>query len=94
MAWVNEELARRFGEIATLLKISGADRFRVRAYERAADTIGAAPVDLGDLDERALTDVKGIGESTAKKIIEYRNSGTMSMLEELRHQGARGRGGS
>ena len=84
MAWVNEELARRFGEIATLLKISGADRFRVRAYERAADTIGAAPVDLGELDERALTDVKGIGESTAKKIIEYRNSGTMSMLEELR----------
>ncbi|MEE8603472.1 DNA polymerase/3'-5' exonuclease PolX [Euzebya tangerina] len=86
MAWVNEELARRFGEIATLLKISGADRFRVRAYERAADTIGAAPVDLGSVDAAELKDVKGIGDSTAKKIVEYLETGTMTMLEELREK--------
>ncbi|HUG84970.1 MAG TPA: helix-hairpin-helix domain-containing protein, partial [Euzebya sp.] len=84
MAWVNEELARRFGEIAVLLKISGADRFRVRAYERAAEAIGAAPVDLGATDRAALADVKGIGASTAKKIIEYLDTGTIAMLEELR----------
>ncbi len=86
MAWVNEELSRRFAEIATLLKISGADRFRVRAYERAADAIGAAPVDLGATPREDLTDVKGIGESTATKIIEYLDSGTMSMLEDLRQK--------
>ncbi|WP_370324289.1 DNA polymerase/3'-5' exonuclease PolX [Euzebya sp.] len=84
MAWVNEELSRRFGEIATLLKISGADRFRVRAYERAADAILAAPVDLGEIERAALSDVKGIGESTAKKIVEYLDTGTIGMLEELR----------
>jgi len=86
MAWVNEELARRFGEIATLLKISGADRFRVRAYERAADAIGAAPADLGAIDRADLAEVKGVGASTAKKIVEYLDTGTMVMLEELRQQ--------
>ena len=84
MAWVNEELARRFGEIAKLLKISGADTFRVRAYERAADAIGAAPVDLGQLGKAGLTEVKGIGASTAKKIAEYLDTGTIGMLEDLR----------
>lgn len=86
MAWVNEELARRFAEIASLLKISGADRFRLRAYERAAAAIGAAPVDLGEIDRAALTDVKGIGESTAGKIVEYLDTGTITMLEELRNE--------
>jgi DNA polymerase (family 10) len=84
MAWVNEELARRFGEIATLLQLSGADRFRVRAYERAADAVGAAPVDLGAVDRAAITEVKGIGASTATKVVEYLDTGTMAMLEELR----------
>lgn len=86
MAWVNEELSRRFAEIATLLKISGADRFRVRAYERAAGAIGAAPVDLGQVDRAAMADVSGIGASTAKKIAEYLDTGTVAMLEELRGQ--------
>lgn len=86
MAWVNEELSRRFAEIATLLQISGADRFRVRAYERAADVIGAAPVDLGQIDRAAMADVKGIGASTATKIAEYLDTGTIGMLEELRAQ--------
>lgn len=86
MAWVNEELHRRFAEIASLLKISGADRFRVRAYERAADAVGAASVDLGTLDDAALAEVKGIGASTAKKIREYLDSGTIGMLEDLREK--------
>jgi DNA polymerase (family X) len=86
MAWVNEELSRHFGEIATLLKISGADRFRVRAYERATEAIGAAPVDLGTHDRDALADVKGIGASTAAKIVEYLDTGTIAMLDELRQE--------
>jgi DNA polymerase (family X) len=86
MAWVNEELARRFAEIATLLDLTGADRFRVRAYERAADAVGAATVDLGAVDRGAIADVKGVGASTAKKVVEYLDTGTIGMLEELRAQ--------
>lgn len=86
MAWLNEELARHFSEIAELLKLSDADRFRVRAYERAASAIGAARVDLASLDASELESVSGIGASTAKKIVEFRQSGTIGMLEELRAQ--------
>ena len=86
MAWVNEELARRFGEIATLLELDGADRFRVRAYERARDAIGAAPVDLADVAREDLPGLKGIGASTATKVAEYLDTGTIGMLEELRRK--------
>ena len=86
MAWTNEDVARQFAEITTLLKLSGADQFRVRAYERAAGAIGAAPVDLSTLDEGGIAALKGIGASTAKKITEYLSTGSIGMLEELRAQ--------
>jgi DNA polymerase (family X) len=90
VAWANEELHRRFSEIAALLKLLGADRFRVRAYERAADAIGAAPVDLSTLSPEEVAGLKGIGKATAAKIAEYLDTGAITMLEELRGQVAPG----
>ena len=84
MAWTNEDVARQFAEITTLLKLSGADQFRVRAYERAAGAIGAAPVDLSTISADEMAALKGIGASTAKKIAEYLSTGRLTMLEELR----------
>lgn len=84
MAWTNEDVAAQFSEIATLLKLKGEDAFRVRAYERAAAAIGAAPVDLATVAADKLPDLKGIGASTARKITEYLETGTIGMLEELR----------
>ena len=86
MAWINTELGNRFAEIATLLRLDGADTFRVRAYERGAAAIASAPVDLGQLDADGLTDVRGIGDSTAAKILEYRETGRIGMLEDLRER--------
>ncbi|HSJ44646.1 MAG TPA: DNA polymerase/3'-5' exonuclease PolX [Euzebyales bacterium] len=84
MPWANEELGRQFGEIADLLKLSGADRFRVRAYERARDAVASAPVDLGELDATELAGIEGIGDSTARKIVEFQRDGEIGMLAELR----------
>jgi DNA polymerase (family 10) len=84
--WANEELGRQFGEIAELLKLSGADRFRVRAYERARDAVNVATVDLGALDLAELSALQGIGGSTAKKIVEFQRDGQIAMLAELRKQ--------
>jgi DNA polymerase (family X) len=86
MAWVNEELRRSFAEIATLLQLQGADRFRVRAYERAADAIAAATVDLSAVPREELAGLDGIGASTAKKIVELLDRGSITMLDELRTQ--------
>jgi DNA polymerase (family X) len=84
MAWANEDLRRQFAEIATLLQLRGADRFRVRAYERAADAIAAATVDLSAIPRGELASIDGIGASTAEKIAEHLDSGRIGMLEELR----------
>jgi DNA polymerase (family 10) len=82
--WANEELGRQFAEIADLLRLSGADRFRVRAYERARDAVNAAGVDLGELDADSLAALDGIGASTARKIVEFQRDGQIGMLTELR----------
>ena len=84
MAWINEDVARQFAEIAMLLKLSGADAFRVRAYERAAGAIGAATVDLSTVDVGAIAAQRGIGASSARKIAEYLATGRIGMLEQLR----------
>jgi DNA polymerase (family X) len=84
MGWVNEDLRRCFAEIAALLALDGADRFRVRAYERAADAIAAARVDLGTLPPEELATLDGIGASTAKKITEHLTTGSIGMLDDLR----------
>ena len=86
MPWANEELGRQFGEIADLLKLSGADRFRVRAYERARDAVASARVDLGELGASELAAIDGIGASTARKIVEFQEDGEIGMLTELRRE--------
>ena len=86
MAWVNEELAGRFREIAELLELTDASRFRVRAYERAADAIAAVQKDLGAVPSAQLDSIPGIGSSTADKITEYLDGGEIGMLTELREQ--------
>jgi DNA polymerase (family X) len=84
--WANEELGRQFNEIADLLKLSGADRFRVRAYERARDAVASASVDLGELAATDLAGIEGIGASTARKIVEFQRDGEIGMLVELRRE--------
>lgn len=86
MAWINTELGNRFAEIAALLRFEGEDAFRVRAYERAAAAIAAAPTDLSEAGRSELTRVRGIGDSTARKIVEYLETGEIAMLTELRER--------
>ena len=86
MAWTNTEIARQLSEIAQLLRLDGADAYRVRAYERAAGAVGAASEDLSELDASELTSVHGVGESTAAKIVEYRTHGEIGLLTELRER--------
>lgn len=86
MAWVNEDLSARLAEIAELLRLQGEDAFRVRAYERAAGTVGALQQDISTLSRSEIDGLKGIGASSAAKIREYLETGSIAMLEELRGQ--------
>jgi histidinol phosphatase-like PHP family hydrolase len=84
MASTNEEVAALLREYAELLGLTGGDPFRVRNYERAAKSVAGYPDDLGALPDGALTKIPGVGSSIAAKIAEYRRTGTIKALDELR----------
>lgn len=59
--------------------------FKIRAYLRAAKTIEELPEDVSTYGGvKELKALPGIGEATAKKIVEYLEKGTMEALEKLR----------
>jgi histidinol phosphatase-like PHP family hydrolase len=84
MARVNEEVAALLHEYAELLGLTGGDVFRARNYEKAAKAVAGYPDDLGAVPDAALTKIPGVGSSIAGKIAEYRRSGTIAVLDELR----------
>jgi histidinol phosphatase-like PHP family hydrolase len=84
MASTNEEVAALLREYAELLGLTGGDPFRVRSYEKAAKSVAGYPDDVGTLPEKALTGVPGVGSSVAAKIAEYRRTGTIKAVDDLR----------
>jgi histidinol phosphatase-like PHP family hydrolase/predicted flap endonuclease-1-like 5' DNA nuclease len=84
MARTNDEVAALLREYAELLAITGGDQFRARNYEKAAKAIGGYPGDLGAVPDAALTKIDGVGASIAGKIIEFRRTGAIAAVDELR----------
>jgi DNA polymerase (family X) len=84
MAWFNEEIAGLLREYAELTQITGGDVFRARNYEKAARSVRGWADDIGQLDVAALRAIPGVGASIAAKIAEYRESGSIRALDELR----------
>ena len=84
MARTNDEVAALLREYAELLGITGGDQFRARNYEKAAKAVGGYPADLAKVPDAALTRIAGVGSSIAGKIIEYRRTGTIAAVDELR----------
>jgi DNA polymerase (family 10) len=80
------EIAAALQEIGLLLQLKEKDKFRARAYARAAQAVA----DLGDdfdalVDEDRLTEISGIGKSLAAVITELYTTGKSTLLEKL-HQ--------
>ena len=84
MTRANEDIAALLREYSDLLLITGGDAFRARIYERAARAVAGHSADVGQLDAAALRQIPGVGKSIAEKIAEYRETGTIRAVEELR----------
>jgi DNA polymerase (family 10) len=84
----NDSLAAVFRDLVQLAVLAEGDpnSFRVRAYERALETIVSHPGELAALSEKELTRLEGIGASTAKKIREFYETGTVARVEALRKE--------
>ena len=84
MAWANEEIAGLLREYAELTQITGGDVFRARNYEKAARSVRGWGDDIARLDANGLRAIAGVGASIAAKIAEYRDTGRIKALDELR----------
>jgi hypothetical protein len=58
----NRELADKLSLIADYLEIQDENPFRIRAYRNAADAIMAHPESVGNLPEKRLTEIPGVGK--------------------------------
>src|ERR1700722_7217020 len=84
MASAKDDAAAMLREYAELLSITGGDPFRARNYEKAAKAVAGYPGDLSAVPDTARTKIPGVGPSIAGKIAEYRRTGTVAALDELR----------
>ncbi|MEK7237071.1 MAG: helix-hairpin-helix domain-containing protein [Nitrospirota bacterium] len=84
----NQDIAGRLREVAQLLEDQGANRFRVRAYRGAAETIERLTVPAAEIAQRQGTDglqaLPGIGVSLARSIHTLVVTGRLPMLDRLR----------
>src|SRR5215470_3864834 len=73
--------------MASLLEVRDESVFRIRAYQRAAQTLEALGEDVAAVAARGgLTELPGIGRDLAARIDEYLATGRVAQLEALRAQ--------
>ena len=65
------------------MDIHGENSFKSKSYAIAAYTIEKLPAQLSDTPRESLFGIKGIGESTGKKIIELLDTGELIVLKEM-----------
>src|SRR3712207_2478861 len=86
----NEEMARRFGRLATLMEIRGDDKFRVRSYRNAAETIETWPSSVAAIAReeglKGLQTLPGVGKAISGKIVELLERGTFDAWEKLKEE--------
>ena len=84
---LNERAALAFQEIGEYLELAGGDKFKVRAYSKAASVLRQLEADLEELAEaRQLQKIPGVGKAIAEKLEHFVLHGTIPMLEDLRAQ--------
>lgn len=78
------EVAHALRTMGALLQVKGEDSFKVRSYEKAADSLEAADYDLRAMaEEGRLTEIPGIGKNLEPKVRDLVLTGRSPFLERL-----------
>ncbi len=82
------DLIRMLAELAklTALDEGSPQAFKVRAYENAIAGIESHTEEMAGMSKTELTEIKGVGNSTADKILEFQKTGQVGKLESLREK--------
>ncbi|RYG25499.1 MAG: DNA polymerase/3'-5' exonuclease PolX, partial [Chitinophagaceae bacterium] len=83
MAYDNYYIADQFTMLAKLMDIHGENSFKSKSYSVAAFNIEKLPMQISTVDKSEISSLKGIGDSSSKKIIEILDTGKLSVLDEI-----------
>jgi DNA polymerase (family 10) len=85
LAITNEKIAQLFEELGALHEMKGDSLFQIRAYQRAARTIGHLSFPLAQAveDGADLKKIPGIGRAISDKILELLQTGRVSTYDRL-----------
>jgi DNA polymerase (family 10) len=83
----NEQIARRFNRMASLMEVRGEDSFRIRSYRMAAEAIETWPTSMKEIAAQdgvgGLQEIPGVGKAIGGKIVELLEKGTFDAWERL-----------
>jgi len=81
----NTVVSEMLREITAAYDIKGENRFKIRAYSNAADSVEHATSEVKDLwEEGRLDDLPGIGKSISQHLDEYFRTGKVRHFEEVK----------
>ncbi len=83
MSLTNAKLSRIFQQMADVLEVLGANRFKVLAFQKAARVLGELTDDVALMDDKTLRSIDGIGKGMADRIGEFIKTGKLSEAMEL-----------
>ncbi|MEO6734379.1 MAG: helix-hairpin-helix domain-containing protein [Ferruginibacter sp.] len=79
----NYQIADSFSLLAKLMDIHSENSFKAKSYAAAAFNIEKLPMQLSEMPLDKLSGIKGIGESTGKKVAELLTTGELKALTEM-----------
>ena len=79
----NATISEQFELLSKLMDIHQENSFKSKSYSSAAFAIDKLPFELETFEKGKIASIKGIGESSAKKIIEILETDRLSVLDEL-----------
>ncbi|QDU35413.1 DNA polymerase/3'-5' exonuclease PolX [Poriferisphaera corsica] len=83
MADTNKQIASIFNQMADVLQILDANRFRIIAMQKAARVVKELTTDTASMTHAELLSLDGVGKGTADKIVEFCETGQMIEHNEL-----------
>ncbi len=79
----NYQIADLFSLLSKLMDIHGENNFKAKSYASVAFNIEKLPLQLSEIPKEKISEIKGIGESSAKKIIGILETGSLHVLQEM-----------
>lgn len=79
----NYEIAEQLSLLSKLMDIHGENSFKSKSYSSAAFAIEKLPQQITELPQEKIVQIKGIGESVGKKVVEIIESGSLKALQEI-----------